>query len=255
MQSLMARLRALIQTHGWRSAMHRLGASLRWRLHPTNIRMHAVRRENDAFDRRHGTDTRGEIPLEQVGIDAGEAALGNGVYRAITTSHFRKALGLLERDHDPDWGRYTFLDFGSGKGKALLLAAERPFRRIIGIEYSAPLHHVALANIGRRRNAGLPCAHVESLHADARSCELPGDPLVCFFFNPFHPSVWHDVLQRLRASFDQAPRPMHLVYVNVRNVDELGDVFSRHPVFVPRSRTRTCLILSATPAVAPGDAG
>ena len=41
----------------------------------------------------------------------------------------------------------TFIDVGSGKGRVLLMAADYPFRRILGIELLADLHQVAQANI------------------------------------------------------------------------------------------------------------
>ena len=58
-------------------------------------------------------------------------------YRAaIEPARFRKVLASLQiAFHD-----YTFIDFGSGKGRALLLASEFPFKRIIGLEFSPELH-------------------------------------------------------------------------------------------------------------------
>jgi tRNA G46 methylase TrmB len=35
---------------------------------------------------------------------------------------------------------FTFFDFGSGKGRALHLASEFPFKNIIGVEFSSKLH-------------------------------------------------------------------------------------------------------------------
>jgi hypothetical protein len=52
----------------------------------------------------------------------------------------------LEVDHR----RYVFLAYGSGKGKALLLASDYPFRRIIGVEYSEPLHRAAIRDSVQR---------------------------------------------------------------------------------------------------------
>src|SRR3984885_13557549 len=38
---------------------------------------------------------------------------------------------------------FTFIDIGSGKGRALLMASQYPFRRILGIELLPVLHRVA----------------------------------------------------------------------------------------------------------------
>jgi tRNA1(Val) A37 N6-methylase TrmN6 len=39
---------------------------------------------------------------------------------------------------------YTFIDFGSGKGRALLMAADLQFKSLIGIELRKELHDKAL---------------------------------------------------------------------------------------------------------------
>ncbi|MBL6751766.1 MAG: hypothetical protein ISP90_14660 [Nevskia sp.] len=235
------RLRASAKTTGWRTVVNQLVASLWWRIDPRQAPMRAVMRENDSFDARFGTDTRGEMSLENAGIAAAEAALGNGVYRAIPASHFRAALQHL----DIRFEDFTFLDYGSGKGKALLLAADYPFKRIVGVEYSPLLHETALSNIRRCQNQSKRCNELQAVLADARTYDPPGDPLVCFFFNPFDSSVWRSVLGRLQASFAMNPRPIHLVYVNVRDVAELEDIFPDFPIFIPVVRTKTCRILSA----------
>jgi hypothetical protein len=37
---------------------------------------------------------------------------------------------------------FVFVDLGSGKGRVILRAATRPFRRVEGMEFSEPLHRV-----------------------------------------------------------------------------------------------------------------
>ena len=142
---------------------------------------------------------------------------------------------------------YAFVDYGSGKGKALLLASNYPFRSIVGVEYSAALTEAARSNIRHYRNRAMRCRNIEALHADARSYEPPAGPLLCFFFNPFDVSVWREVLARLEASVKQSPRPVHLVYVNVRDVAELEDLFPQFAAFAPVVATRTVRVLSAFP--------
>ena len=45
-----------------------------------------------------------------------------------------------------DYSRFSFIDFGSGKGRVLLVAAGFPFKEVIGVEFSRELHEVALKN-------------------------------------------------------------------------------------------------------------
>ncbi|MGC2696879.1 MAG: class I SAM-dependent methyltransferase [Candidatus Angelobacter sp.] len=42
---------------------------------------------------------------------------------------------------------FTFIDLGSGKGRCLLMAAERGFKRIVGLELLPKLHQAAEENI------------------------------------------------------------------------------------------------------------
>src|SRR5207237_9526545 len=111
-------------------ALDQLRASLRWRLDPACRAVHALQIENAAFDRDFGTDTQSEIHIAELGMAEDDARHGNGLYRGISTSLFDAALDALAEPLE----RYAFIDYGSGKGKALLLAAAHPFRRIIGVE-------------------------------------------------------------------------------------------------------------------------
>lgn len=231
-------LRQTFLREGLLPALRQVIASLRWRLDPRLAPVRAALRDNAAFDRQHGTDTGGEIPLEHLGLGSEDARQGNGVYRGISALHFHAALaGVHVRFED-----FTFLDYGSGKGKALLLAMDYPFRRIIGVEFSAPLHEAALDNLRRYGNAR---RRVEAVLADARWYTPPAEPLLCFFFNPFAPEVWRAVLARLQDSVRQAPRAVYLVYVNIRNVSELEGVFPEFPLFETVAQTRNFRILRA----------
>lgn len=42
---------------------------------------------------------------------------------------------------------FTFIDYGAGKGRVLLIAARYQFDRVVGVELSEPLIRVAAANI------------------------------------------------------------------------------------------------------------
>ena len=45
-------------------------------------------------------------------------------------------------EHD----RFTFVDFGAGKGRVLMMACEYPFKQVIGVELSRKLHATASRN-------------------------------------------------------------------------------------------------------------
>src|SRR5205823_7471403 len=83
-----------------------------------------------------------------------------------------------------DFSRFTFIDIGSGKGRTLLMAAEYPFKSIIGVEIVPELHVTAEANIQSYRGESQKCFLVESRCQDARTFDFPAGPLLLYVFNP-----------------------------------------------------------------------
>jgi SAM-dependent methyltransferase len=110
-----------------------------------------------------------------------------------------------------DFSQYTFVDVGSGKGRMLFVAAEYPFRRVVGVEYATDLQRLALENIGRYRYPGQRCPEIRSVQADAAEYEFPEGNLVIYLFNPFGPEVMGRMLRNLERSIEREPR--HVVVV------------------------------------------
>jgi hypothetical protein len=106
---------------------------------------------------------------------------------------------------------YTLVDIGSGKGRVMFLAAEYPFRRIVGVESVGELHAAAERNIQRYRHHARRCPSLEAVHARAQDYALPTDPLVLFFFNPFRADVMAQVMRHVARSLEQHPRPLWLI--------------------------------------------
>ena len=107
-------------------------------------------------------------------------------------------------------GRDVFVDFGSGLGRAVILAATRPFRRVIGVELSAELNRTAQENVENARRH-LSCPDVELVTADAATYRIPPEVSVIYFFNPFCGPVLAQVLDNLRASLRENARPVRLL--------------------------------------------
>src|SRR5471030_941686 len=128
-------------------------------------------------------------------------------YQASPIYSLRKLLRRLDIDH----ADFSFIDIGSGKGRALLLAGELPFRRVTGVEFSPALHACALRNIAvyRRRQASA----VTSVLADASDFVAPLDNLLLYFFNPFTDAVLVPVMQNLAASLRRYPRRLLVIYL------------------------------------------
>jgi SAM-dependent methyltransferase len=167
-----------------------------------------VRTWNRTFDLMHGVATRSVTDV------SARTSCGEG-YEASPVYTFRRLLRRLEID----FVNYTFVDFGSGKGRALLLAGELPFRQVIGVESSAALNDLAIQNISayRRRSA----QRVVSLHCDAAEFELPVENLVLYFFNPFNADALSRVVANISTSLERTPREVIVIYLNLRNPELL----------------------------------
>src|SRR5262249_16864475 len=98
----------------------------------------SIEERTEAFDKRFGTDTAAPV-------FRGDRKPGAYFYVATTASLIYEILASLELQPDT----FAFVDMGSGKGRALLVASEFAFARIVGIELSPQLHRIATENIRR----------------------------------------------------------------------------------------------------------
>jgi hypothetical protein len=226
MRSPIRKLQEIVREHGMTGTIKYLADAVRRRLDPEwrrRMRGYAVKDRIDSdFDRRYGVNTWGDILLDQVGMSQQDIERGNGLYRPIDEKLFWEAMSLLKIDSS----EFDFIDYGSGKGKVLVMASHLPFRNVIGIEFSPVLHEAALANLHSFHSPERRCGEMSAVCGDAIEYCPPSGPLVCFFFNPFSPEVWVKVLEKLHSSWKAEPRPLYIVYTNQRTVEELGTVLS-----------------------------
>ncbi len=174
-----------------------------------------------AFDLRHGTETRRVLEGSQLGPLSGDLAPEGLVYHAVNPLVLGLALReIATREHAPPWGG-SFVDFGSGKGRALILAACRGFDTVVGVECSRSLHDAASRNLAQAWRRARLRARYELRCEDAESFDVPDDSLVWFWFNPFGPESVERVAGRLLASVTRRPRVAYLVYANPAHADVL----------------------------------
>jgi hypothetical protein len=160
------------------------------------------------FDATRNVQTRGYVPLD--GLTVRGEAKG---FDYLPT--FAQVAGkILRQLPSLDYSSYSFVDFGSGKGRMLLVAAEYPFRQIQGIEFATELHECAKENIRRYRCRRQKCANIESLNLNAMDYHFPDQNLVLYFFNPFGRAVMEAVLGRLDASLRDYPRDVFVVILH-----------------------------------------
>ena len=195
------------------------------------------------FDLLYRVDTSGFYHGEELGPAAGTpranasashpttnyllpSSLWNTAYYGIAPSLFERALALVgppvhEADSptggkspEPDWSRFTFVDLGCGKGRALLLASRYPFHAILGVELDPGLAATAQANLRVFEAPWQQCRSLIVHHADATVFDLPATAILLYLYHPFLAPALRRVLRRLERSLRQHPRELWLVYIN-----------------------------------------
>ena len=161
------------------------------------------------FDIAYGVDTSGLIWGEQLntGTQAQNWATG---YYGISPSVFWQALDWLRLE----WQRFTFVDIGSGKGRALMLASRYSFQCLMGVELSPDLARAAELNLRHFRAEWRRSVPVHLIIGDAADFEFPSDPLVLFIYHPFGIPVLEKLLRNLELSLQIRPRDVYILYVN-----------------------------------------
>jgi hypothetical protein len=176
------------------------------------------------FDLAHGVSTEGDYDgwtyLSDLEIASPNWIHGNN-YAAVEPERFRAVMAALP----VDVREFTFVDFGSGKGRALLLASEYPFKKIVGLEFSRELHDAAVLNIGGYRSDTQKCDGIESRVMDFVEFDYPAEPLVLYFFDPSNERVIRSVLEKVERSVGECPRDMYVAYVGPRAL-ELAHIVS-----------------------------
>jgi SAM-dependent methyltransferase len=161
------------------------------------------------FDALHGVDTGGVVELWDLHVDNANRRFGVD-YIGVDPEEFRSAMSAL----DIAYQEFVFVDLGSGKGRALLLAAEFPFRRIVGAEFAPELHRAAERNIARYARDARSCCSFELYCIDAAEFPLPAEPLVIFLYNPFDRPVMQQVARNVRAAWRSSGQEVYVVYLN-----------------------------------------
>jgi hypothetical protein len=236
-----------LQRHGARYTLEKTAKLLYWRVHPTNRRyVQVLERERpleEAYDRDHNVRTSGLVDLADAGVDYRDLDRMNRIYRPMFAARFHQLIQRL----NIDYSQFTFIDYGSGRGKVLFLASDYPFKRIIGVEYSPVLHEEATQNIESFRSDTQRCDTIESIHADAMAYQPPDDPLICFFNRPFDEATLTQVLSNLHQSLQQVSRPIYVIYFSVRRIRLYDPVFAQFPFLRVLGRGADHRILRAGP--------
>jgi len=158
-----------------------------------------------------GIDTSGEICLGDLGFD--NPSFIN--YAPSDYYGFNKVMKLLNIRE----GKEVFLDFGSGKGRTLIMAAMFPFYKVIGVEVSEQLNAIAEKNI-KRVNKRLRCKNIEFVTSEASKYIIPQEVSIIYFFNPFTEDVLSTVFSNIKHSIISVPRKIVIIYKNITHLEK-----------------------------------
>ena len=164
------------------------------------------RRAGQRFDAENGVATEallflGDLDPEAIGPNIAHATH----YEPTPVGDFE---ALIAHVPFPLEGT-TFVDVGAGMGRAVLLAAHRPFKQVVGVEISRALYEIARDNLAQVDPNALRCRDVRLVCADAARYRFPRGPLVVYLFNPFDATVLSGIIDRLAAG---PMRELALVY-------------------------------------------
>jgi len=175
------------------------------------------------FDQKYGTDTGGYLRPDELGTGGIHDAMNNG-YSAVAPSVFREACRRWRETLPSCAARmeaYSFVDVGAGKGRALLLAAELPFRKVIGVELNEDLARIAKKNITLWKRHARPRAKITVMREDATEFRWPRTPLLVYLNNPFDCALVERLAVKLAAAAAFGPRLVDILYVNPDCADTL----------------------------------
>jgi hypothetical protein len=168
------------------------------------------------YDWDHRVDTTGAT----VNWRARLLGMFHSPYQPTEPALFREMLASLMQSSPTlasakiDFREFTFIDIGSGKGRVLLMAADYPFRRILGIELLPELHRVAQENLSKYKSESQQCFAIEALLGDACEFAVPAEPIVLYLFNPLPESGLARMISNLEQSLREHPRPVFVLYHN-----------------------------------------
>jgi SAM-dependent methyltransferase len=162
---------------------------------------HIAVRNDESFDREHGTETQGIIKVYK--LDAVNTSyIHSHGYEPCETSRLRSDLAVppIQRE------QYDFLDLGCGKGRALIIAGEMGFRSVVGVELSPMLSEVAARNL---RICGVNGYVVTQ---DVSLFEVPDTPCICYLFDPFGKQVMQKFLANLERRLRRSRNDLWVIY-------------------------------------------
>lgn len=167
------------------------------------------------FDMYYGIDTETRTPMKNIAV-IGENRIYGKDYSPVpflpTLTIFRKIKNYIPEN-------CTFIDYGCGKGRVLLIAADYGIKSIKGIDFSPDLCRIARYNINKYIHKTGKIIKSQVIDSDALDYPISPEDNLIFLFNPFHSEVFDKLLDNIEKSLARNPRYLMIIYVNPRHAD------------------------------------
>jgi SAM-dependent methyltransferase len=170
------------------------------------------------FDETYKVKTEGIIELDDLTVQGPNKSLGSE-YVPSPSRLVDAALSWLPED----LSNFTFYDFGSGKGRVLMLAARKGFKRVHGVEFARELFDQSIHNIESFAALNPDATPIDVLNCDAADAAIPDGEIVFFFYNPFRKEVMQRVLRNIEDSYRDRPRKLYIIHLALIDEHECGN--------------------------------
>jgi SAM-dependent methyltransferase len=175
---------------------------------PIFRRLHSGAHLTHPVDRAYGIDTSSFFPEDLI---APKARVGGAINSYVGSSPdlLRQLLSGWS-----DLAGCSFVDLGCGKGRALVVASEFPFRQIIGVELSAKLCRIARKNLKVVQAAYPERQPIVLVEDDALNLRWPDGDLVVYFYNSFRAQLVGQLVGLIERWLSLPGRRLRFIYVN-----------------------------------------
>ncbi|MEC7184132.1 MAG: class I SAM-dependent methyltransferase [Bdellovibrionota bacterium] len=165
---------------------------------------------NLKYDHQFSLKTNSSVQLINMEVKS-ESIIHARHYQA---THYRLFFKIMNQLNLP-WNKFNFIDFGSGKGRCLLMASMLGFKKVIGIEFAKDLCETAEDNkLSLQKNfPHIPLSPIEIINEDALNFFPKTKNNVFFFYNPFDGVILKEVLQNCSDYSPKGSRDYY-IYIN-----------------------------------------
>jgi len=162
------------------------------------------------FELYYGLDTEAQLSLRDIQVTSANKLFGEDYQAAPYLPIrllFKKIMHIIPE-------KRSFVDYGCGKGRAMLIAAEHGIRIVKGIEFSPLMGQISKAIIKKYNKRAHNGTKFSVIEADVLDYKITAEDNIFFLFNPFNDVILDQVLDRIEKSLAIYPRFLIIIYVH-----------------------------------------